>query len=118
MTACRIKKFQSSFGQRGHYTCIQVAPVLLLMLMLLIRAEAPLQMFHACHVTDSGGCRSCCNRLQVYTAGGGAKNAKWMAMRAAKLGVPVEASPQAEAAYGAALLARQGWRQWEGRQAS
>jgi sugar (pentulose or hexulose) kinase len=49
--------------------------------------------------------------VQVYTAGGGAKNAKWMAMRAAKLGVPVEASPQAEAAYGAALLARQGWQQ-------
>jgi D-ribulokinase len=51
--------------------------------------------------------------VQVYTAGGGAKNAKWMAMRAAKLGIPVEASPQAEAAYGAALLARQGWRQRE-----
>lgn len=49
--------------------------------------------------------------MQVYTAGGGAKNAKWMAMRAVKLGVPVEASPHAEAAYGAALLARQGWRQ-------
>ena len=54
--------------------------------------------------------------LQVYTAGGGAKNAKWMEMRAAKLGVSVEASPQAEAAYGAALLARQGWRQWEAQQ--
>ena len=50
--------------------------------------------------------------VQVYTAGGGARNAKWMA----KLGVPVEASPQAEAAYGAALLARQGWRQRDAQQ--
>ncbi len=53
---------------------------------------------------------------QVYTAGGGAKNDKWTAMRAAKLDVPVEASPQAEAAYGAALLARQGRREWDERQ--
>ena len=61
--------------------------------------------------------QSSAKHVQVYTAGGGAKNAKWMAMRAAKLGVPVEASPQAEAAYGAALLARQGWRQREAQQA-
>jgi sugar (pentulose or hexulose) kinase len=54
--------------------------------------------------------------VQVYTAGGGAQNAKWMAMRAAKLGVPVEASPQTAAAYGAALLARQGWRQRKAQQ--
>ncbi len=53
-----------------------------------------------------------CCYIQVYTAGGGANNDKWTSMRAAKLGVPVEASPQAEAAYGAALLARQGHRRW------
>jgi sugar (pentulose or hexulose) kinase len=44
---------------------------------------------------------------QVYTAGGGAKNPVWTEIRAAKLGVPVQPSPQAEAAYGAAVLARQ-----------
>lgn len=44
--------------------------------------------------------------LQVFTAGGGAKNVKWTQMRAAALGVPVYASPNAEAAYGAALLCR------------
>ena len=46
--------------------------------------------------------------FQVFTAGGGAKNKKWIEMRAAKLGVPVIASFQAEAAYGSALLALQG----------
>jgi D-ribulokinase len=44
---------------------------------------------------------------QVYTAGGGAKNPTWTAIRARLLQVPVQASIQAEAAYGTALLARQ-----------
>eukprot|EP00884_Botryococcus_braunii_P014141 jgi/Botrbrau1/22728/Bobra.0132s0066.1 len=44
---------------------------------------------------------------KVYTAGGGAKNEVWTQIRAAKLGVAVEPSPQTEAAYGAAVLARQ-----------
>eukprot|EP00897_Mesotaenium_endlicherianum_P009640 jgi/Mesen1/8704/ME000052S08125 len=43
----------------------------------------------------------------VYTAGGGAANATWTSIRASILGVPVIASAQTEAAYGAALLARQ-----------
>jgi sugar (pentulose or hexulose) kinase len=43
---------------------------------------------------------------QVYTAGGGAKNAVWMEMRSRHLGVPVLRSAQTEAAYGTALLAR------------
>lgn len=41
----------------------------------------------------------------VYTAGGGAKNEMWQEMRSRYLKVPVERSPQTEAAYGAALLA-------------
>lgn len=45
---------------------------------------------------------------RVVTAGGGAQNGAWTAMRQAALGVPVVASQQAEAAYGSALLARQG----------
>lgn len=48
---------------------------------------------------------------EVVTAGGGAVNEKWTALRAAALGVPVRCSEQGEASYGAALLARQGWRQ-------
>ncbi|MFM7428242.1 MAG: FGGY-family carbohydrate kinase [Elainella sp.] len=44
---------------------------------------------------------------QVYTAGGGAKNPAWTAIRARLLQVPVRASLQTEAAYGTALLARQ-----------
>lgn len=47
---------------------------------------------------------------EVVTAGGGAVNEQWAAMRAAALGVPVRRAPQGEASYGAALLARQGWR--------
>ncbi len=43
---------------------------------------------------------------QVYTAGGGAKNPVWTAIRARRLQVPVRASVQTEAAYGTALLAR------------
>ncbi len=45
---------------------------------------------------------------QVYTAGGGAKNAAWERMRSRYLPVPVRASSQTEAAYGSALLARNG----------
>ncbi|MEO1144849.1 MAG: FGGY-family carbohydrate kinase [Cyanobacteria bacterium J06638_22] len=45
---------------------------------------------------------------QVYTAGGGAKNATWIAMRSRCLGVPVYRSPQTEAAYGTARLAQNG----------
>ncbi|MBW4519993.1 MAG: FGGY-family carbohydrate kinase [Scytolyngbya sp. HA4215-MV1] len=46
---------------------------------------------------------------QVYTAGGGAANSAWTTIRARHLQVPVLRSPQMEAAYGAALLARGGW---------
>ena len=42
----------------------------------------------------------------MLTAGGGAVNDSWTAIRAAKLGVPVSAAAQGEAAFGAALLAR------------
>ncbi|PSB31827.1 FGGY-family carbohydrate kinase [Stenomitos frigidus] len=42
---------------------------------------------------------------RVYSAGGGATNAAWTALRARQLGVPVERSQQLEAAYGTALLA-------------
>lgn len=41
----------------------------------------------------------------VYTAGGGASNATWTRIRARHLQVPVEPSPQTEAAHGTALLA-------------
>ena len=45
---------------------------------------------------------------QVYTAGGGARNDAWTAIRARQLGVPVERSSHSEAAYGTALLALRG----------
>ncbi|KAI8470518.1 MAG: hypothetical protein J3K34DRAFT_377126, partial [Monoraphidium minutum] len=45
---------------------------------------------------------------EVVTAGGGAANEKWTAMRAAALGVPVRAAARGEASYGAALLAARG----------
>lgn len=45
---------------------------------------------------------------QVYTAGGGAQNQTWTAIRVRLLQVPVCASPQTEAAYGSAILARSG----------
>ncbi|GIL57680.1 hypothetical protein Vafri_12808 [Volvox africanus] len=48
---------------------------------------------------------------EVVTAGGGAVNPKWTAIRQRLLGVPVRAAEQGEACYGAALLARQGARQ-------
>lgn len=43
---------------------------------------------------------------QVYTAGGGAKNQTWAKIRERYLKVPVKISPQTEAAYGTALLAK------------
>jgi D-ribulokinase len=46
----------------------------------------------------------------VYTAGGGAKNATWMALRSRHLAVPVDVSAQTEAAYGTAVLAVSGQR--------
>ncbi|MFO1055975.1 MAG: FGGY-family carbohydrate kinase [Dongiaceae bacterium] len=45
---------------------------------------------------------------RVLTVGGGARNAVWTAIRAARLGVPVLVADQTEAAYGTALLARAG----------
>ena len=42
----------------------------------------------------------------VYTAGGGAKNSIWRALRQRCLKVPVFISPQTEAAFGTALLAK------------
>jgi sugar (pentulose or hexulose) kinase len=47
---------------------------------------------------------------RVLTAGGGAKNAAWTAIRTRRLGVPAFPAPRGDAAYGAALLARRGWR--------
>ncbi|EFJ40231.1 hypothetical protein VOLCADRAFT_40978, partial [Volvox carteri f. nagariensis] len=48
---------------------------------------------------------------EVLTAGGGAVNPKWTAIRQRLLGVPVRPAAHGEACYGAALLARQGARQ-------
>ncbi|KAI4376075.1 hypothetical protein MLD38_013869 [Melastoma candidum] len=45
---------------------------------------------------------------EVFTAGGGSKNEKWMKMRERVLGVPVSRAAHTEAAYGAALLALKG----------
>ena len=45
---------------------------------------------------------------QVLTAGGGAKNPAWTAMRQRLLGVPVQAAAHDAAAYGAARLAKSG----------
>ncbi|KAF6987803.1 hypothetical protein CFC21_005412 [Triticum aestivum] len=45
---------------------------------------------------------------EVFTAGGGAQNEKWTAIRERVLGVPVRKAEQTEAAYGAALLALRG----------
>ena len=46
----------------------------------------------------------------VRTVGGGAANPAWTSIRARLLGVPMPAPVHLEAAYGAALLARQGYR--------
>jgi D-ribulokinase len=45
---------------------------------------------------------------RVYSAGGGAKNQAWQAIRMRQLGVPVVRSTQTEAAYGTATLALKG----------
>jgi D-ribulokinase len=45
---------------------------------------------------------------QVFTAGGGAKNAVWQHIRQRQLKLPIHPSPQDEAAYGTALLALRG----------
>ncbi len=45
---------------------------------------------------------------RVETAGGGARNSTWTHIRARRLGVPVTRAAHTEAAYGAALLARDG----------
>lgn len=45
---------------------------------------------------------------QVYTAGGGAKNAVWRKIREKQLNVPVRISAQTQAAFGTALLAKSG----------
>ncbi|CAN6223051.1 unnamed protein product [Urochloa humidicola] len=45
---------------------------------------------------------------EVFTAGGGAQNDNWTAIRERVLGVPVRKAEQTEAAYGAALLALKG----------
>ena len=60
----------------------------------------------SCQILSYHGC---CWTLTVHAAGGGAASSKWMQIRQAKLPVPVIASPQAESAYGAAMLAREGW---------
>lgn len=46
--------------------------------------------------------------VSVLTAGGGAKNPTWTALRARIMGVPVQAARFTEAAYGTALLAARG----------
>lgn len=46
--------------------------------------------------------------VRVETAGGGAKNPAWTRIRQRLLGVPVNRAGHTEAAYGAALLARDG----------
>jgi D-ribulokinase len=45
---------------------------------------------------------------RVITIGGGARNDAWTAIRARRLGVPVSVAGQTEAAFGTALLARNG----------
>ncbi|MBC2731110.1 FGGY-family carbohydrate kinase [Thiobacillus sp.] len=47
---------------------------------------------------------------QIETAGGGARNAVWTRIRQRLLGVPVARARHTDAAYGAALLAREGIR--------
>ncbi|KAL9173902.1 hypothetical protein ABFS82_02G018800 [Erythranthe guttata] len=45
---------------------------------------------------------------EVFTAGGGSRNEKWIEIRERVLGLPVRKALQTEAAYGAALLALKG----------
>lgn len=46
--------------------------------------------------------------MQVHTSGGGSRNPAWIRIREKKMGVPVVAAKQAQAAFGSALLAQQG----------
>ncbi|KAF2301919.1 hypothetical protein GH714_030421 [Hevea brasiliensis] len=48
---------------------------------------------------------------EVFTAGGGAKNEKWIKIRERVLGLPVSRAMQTEAAFGAAILALKGAQQ-------
>ncbi|XP_023641006.1 uncharacterized protein LOC17889870 isoform X1 [Capsella rubella] len=48
---------------------------------------------------------------EVFTAGGGAKNNKWIKIRQRVLGLPVKKAIQTEASYGASLLALKGAKQ-------
>lgn len=45
---------------------------------------------------------------EVLTAGGGAKNDKWIKIRQRVLGLPVKKAVHTEASYGASLLALKG----------
>lgn len=47
----------------------------------------------------------------MFTAGGGAKNEKWIKIRERVLSLPVSRALHTEAAYGAALLALRGVQQ-------
>ncbi len=49
---------------------------------------------------------------QVVTLGGGARNPQWCQLREQLLGVPVRCRPGVSCAFGSALLAQRGWRQW------
>lgn len=51
---------------------------------------------------------------QVLTAGGGAKNDKWIKIRQRVLGLPVKKAVHTEASYGASLLALKGAKQNSG----
>ena len=51
---------------------------------------------------------------EVLTAGGGAANNVWTAIRQRVIGVPVRQSGNTDAAFGAALLAREGYRAAKG----
>ena len=46
--------------------------------------------------------------VRVLSAGGGAQNTVWTQIRQRLMGIPVERAPNTEAAYGTALLARDG----------
>jgi sugar (pentulose or hexulose) kinase len=46
---------------------------------------------------------------EILTAGGGAANPVWTELRSKAIGAPVKAAVNGEAAYGAAILARQGY---------
>ncbi|MGA9164318.1 MAG: FGGY-family carbohydrate kinase, partial [Thiobacillus sp.] len=50
---------------------------------------------------------------RVETAGGGAQNSAWTRIRQRRLGVPVNRAAHTEAAYGSALLARDGSQRFE-----